>query len=114
MSIEIPPCLVCGQHFDNIFDATDHMIDDNDEEEFDPSISLPNGYKLMFGSFLRQLFEKADKPEEIKTIVQLTYGTLYAAQSDIPLMKKLVEDAIIHEHMFELDRELKNLLEGDE
>jgi hypothetical protein len=40
---------------------------------------------------------------------------LYAAESDIGLMKKLVEDAIIHEHMSEIDYELKELLdEGEE
>jgi hypothetical protein len=89
------------------------MVDDNDEEEFNPTISLPSGYQLLFGSLLRQLYEKADDPEEVKTIVELTYATLYAAESDIPMMKKLVEDAIIHEHMFEIDKELKNLLEED-
>jgi len=87
------------------------MVDDNDEEEFNPVISLPSGYQLLFGSLLRQLYEKADDPEEVKTIVELTYATLYASESNIPLMKKLVEDAIIHEHMFEIDRELKKLLE---
>ena len=110
---DIPPCSVCGQHFDNIFEAVDHMVDDNDEEEFNPTISLPSGYQLLFGSLLRQLYEKADDPEEVKTIVELTYATLYAAESDIPMMKKLVEDAIIHEYMFEIDKELKNLLEED-
>ncbi len=113
--IEIPPCAVCGQQFDNIFEATDHMIDDNEEEEFNPEIILPNGYRLLVGSLLRQLFDKADDPEEVRSIVQLTYGTLYAAESDIGLMKKLVEDAIIHEHMSEIDYELKELLdEGEE
>jgi hypothetical protein len=29
------------------------------------------------------------------------------------MMKKLVEDAIIHEHMSEIDYELKELLEED-
>jgi len=113
--IEIPPCAVCGQQFDNIFEATDHMIDDNEEEEFNPEIILPNGYRLLVGSLLRQLFDKADDPEEVRSIVQLTYGTLYAAESDIGLMKKLVEDAIIHEHMSEIDDELEELLnEGEE
>ena len=113
--IEIPPCAVCGQHFDNIFEAVDHMIDDNEEEEFNPEIILPNGYRLLVGSLLRQLFDKADDPEEVRSIVQLTYGTLYAAESDIGLMKKLVEDAIIHEHMSEIDDELEELLnEGEE
>lgn len=89
------------------------MIDDSDEEEFNPVLSLPGGYQLMFGSLLRQIFEKADDPAEVRTIAELTYGTLYAAESNMPLMKRLVEDAIIHEHMFEIDNELKGLLEGD-
>jgi hypothetical protein len=91
------------------------MIDDNGEEEFNPEIILPNGYRLLVGSLLRQLFDKADDPEEVRSIVQLTYGTLYAAESDIGLMKKLVEDALIHEQMSEIDDELKELLnEGEE
>ena len=90
------------------------MIDDSEEEEFNPILSLPGGYQLMFGSLLRQIFDKADDPEEVRSIVELTYGTLYAAESNIPMMKKLVEDAIIHEHMFEIEEELKGLLEGDE
>jgi hypothetical protein len=89
------------------------MVDDNDEEEFNPIVSLPSGYQLLFGSLLRQLYEKADNPEEVKNIVELTYATLYAADTDIPMMKRLVEDAIIHEYMFEIDQELKELLEGD-
>lgn len=111
--IEIPPCKICGQHFDNIFDATDHLIEDNGEEEFNPEIILPNGYRLLVGSMLRQLFESADNPEEVRTITQLTYGTLYAAETNVSLMKKLVEDAIIHEHMSDIDKELKRLLEED-
>ena len=111
--IESPPCGICGQQFDNIFEATDHLIEDNGEEEFNPEIILPNGYRLLVGSMLRQLFESADDPEEIRTITQLTYGTLYAAETNISMMKKLVEDAIIHEHMSEIDDELKELLEED-
>ena len=111
--IDIPPCGICGQHFDNIFEATDHLIEDNGEEEFNPEIVLPNGYRLLIGNMLRQLFESADDPEEIRTITQLTYGTLYAAETNVGLMKKLVEDAIIHEHMSEIDDELKELLEED-
>ena len=89
------------------------MLDDNEEDDFNPILSLPSGYQLMFGSLLRQLYEKADNPDEVRTIVELTYGTLYAAESNLPMMKKLVEDAIIHENMFEIDDELEKLLEED-
>ena len=111
--IEIPPCGICGQHFDNIFEATDHLIEDNGEEEFNPEIILPNGYRLLVGSMLRQLFDNAENPEKVRNITQLTDGTLYAAESDIGLMKRLVEDAIIHEHMSLIDEELEELLEED-
>ena len=93
-----------------MFEATDHMTDDAEEDEFNPELKLPNGYTLLLGNLLRQLYYKADEPEEVRTITQLTFGTLYAAQTDMTLMKKLVEDAIIHEHMSELDDELKGLL----
>lgn len=111
--IEIPPCGICGEQFDNIFDATDHLVEDSGDKEFNPEVVLPNGYKLMLGSMLRQLFDSADKPDDVRTITQLTYGTLYAAENNIGMMKKLVEDAIIHEHMSEIDDELKELLEED-
>ena len=111
--IEIPPCGICGEQFDNIFDATDHLVEDNGDKEFNPEVVLPNGYKLMLGSMLRQLFDSADKPDDVRTITQLTFGTLYAAENNIGMMKKLVEDAIIHEHMSEIDDELKELLEED-
>ena len=89
------------------------MVDDNDEEAFNPIISLPSGYQLLFGNLLRQLYDKADNPEEVRSIVELTFGALYAAESDIPMMKRLVEDAIIHESMFEIEHELKKLLGGE-
>lgn len=114
MEIEIPKCEVCGTEFDNIFDATDHLTDDNDEEEFNPKFVLPNGYVLLLGGLLRQLYDKADQPDEIRTITQLTFGTLYAANTDVTKMKQLVEDAVIYSHMSEIDEELKELLEEEE
>lgn len=111
MTFEIPKCYVCGTEFDNIFDATDHLVEDNGEEEFEPKIVLPNGYTLLVGSLLRELFHSADEPERIRTLTQLTFGTLYAASNDAGSMKKLVEDAIVYDHMSYIDEELQELLE---
>ncbi len=107
---DIPPCKVCGQHFDNIFEATDHLIDDEGGEYFDPKLILPGGYQLMIGSLLRCIYSMADNPEEIKGITQSTYATLYAAESSPKKMKKYIEDIVIHEEMRQFDSELIHFL----
>ena len=111
--IEIPQCKICGTNFDNIFDAVNHLMDDEDEV-FDPVLKLPNGYSLLLGSLLEELYRHADEPDAIKDITEMTYATLYAAQTDVTQMKELVEEAIIKQHMVDIDDELKELLEEDE
>jgi len=110
--IEIPQCKICGTNFDNIFDAVNHLMDD-DDEVFDPILKLPNGYSLLLGSLLEKLYRNAEDVALVKDITEMTYATLYAAQTDVTQMKGLVEDAIIKQHMVDIDEELKELLEGD-
>jgi hypothetical protein len=104
---------VCGTEFDNIFDAVNHLMDD-EEDVFDPMLKLPNGYSLMLGSLLEELYHSADDADRIRDITEMTYATLYAAQTDLTQMKELVEEAIIKQHMVDIDDELKELLEEDE
>ena len=111
--MKIEPCKVCGTHFDNIFDAINHLIED-DEEIFEPIYQLPNGYALMLGSLLEELYYHADEPETVRSITEITYATLYAAQSDVVKMKDLVQEAIINQHMSTIDKELEELLEENE
>jgi len=108
--IDIPQCGVCGTNFDNIFDAINHLIED-DEEIFEPTYQLPSGYSLMLGSLLEELYHHADEPDVIKDIAETTYAMLYAAQTDVVHMKALVEEAIINQHMSSIDKELQELLE---
>ena len=110
---KIPKCKICGQQFDNIFEATDHLLDDIGSEPFDPKLILPSGYQLMIGSLLRCLYDYADKPENIREITQSTYATLYAAETNPGKMKKFIEDMIIHEHMSSFDQDLVSLLEEE-
>ncbi len=110
--IEIPQCKVCGTQFDNIFDAVNHLMED-DDDVFDPMLRLPNGYSLLLGSLLEEIYMHSDDPAFIKDITEMTYATLYAAQTDVVQMKELVEEAIIKQHMFDIDDELKELLEED-
>jgi len=104
---------MCGQQFDNIFEATDHLLDDIGEEAFDPKLILPNGYTLMIGSLLRCIYAYADKPEEVKSITQSTYATLYAAEKNPGQVKHFIEDMIVREHMNSFDKDLHELLEEE-
>jgi len=110
--IEIPQCSVCGTQFDNIFDAVNHLMED-EEDVFDPVLKLPNGYSLLLGSLLEELYRHADEPDVIKDVTEMTYATLYAAQTDITKMKDLVQEVIVKQHMVSIDEELKELLEED-
>lgn len=109
MDRNIPPCPECGEHFENVFQATDHLLEDDDE--FDPALVLPNGARLMIGSLLRCLYKYADKPDQIKTITQSTYMTLFTAETQPEAIKDIVEEMIIESQMMEIDNEIKQLLE---
>jgi hypothetical protein len=110
MNKEIPPCPECGERFENVFEATDHLLED--DEEFDPALVLPNGARLMIGSLLRCLFKYANKPEQIKSITQSTYMTLFTAETQPEAIKDIVEEMIVESQMLEIDDEIKNLLGG--
>jgi len=112
MNKEIPPCPQCGERFENVFEATDHLLED--DEEFDPALVLPNGARLMIGSLLRCLFKYADKPEQVRSITQSTYMTLFTAETQPEAIKDIVDEMIIESQMMEIDDELKQLLEKGE
>jgi hypothetical protein len=110
MDNKVPPCPECGEQFDNVFQATDHLLED--DEEFDPSLILPNGSRLMIGSLLRCLYKYAERPEQVKVITQSAYMTLFTAETQPDAIKDIVEEMIIKSQMMEIDDELKQLLEG--
>lgn len=110
--INIPPCPECGEHFENVFDATDHLLEDGDE--FDPALILPNGYRLMIGSLLRCMYKYADSSEQIKDITQSTYMTLFAAEIRPEVIGRMVEDMVVASQMMDIDDDLKKLLETGE
>jgi len=112
MDNKVPPCPECGEQFDNVFQATDHLLED--DEEFDPSLILPNGSRLMIGSLLRCLYKYAERPEQVKVITQSAYMTLFTAETQSDAIKDIVEEMIIKSQMMEIDDEIKQLLEGGE
>jgi hypothetical protein len=108
----IKPCPECGEQFDNVFDATDHLLEE--DEEFDPALVLPNGYRLMIGSLLRCIYRYADDADKVKDVVQDTYMTLFTVEMEPSTVVEVIEDMIVGSSMAGLDDELKELLEGGE
>lgn len=105
-------CPECGEQFDNVFDATDHLLED--DEEFDPALVLPNGYRLLVGSLLRCMYRYANEPDQIKTITQSTYMTLFTAETSPSTVVEVIEDMIVDSSMVGIDDELKRLLADGE
>jgi hypothetical protein len=105
-------CPECGEQFDNVFDATDHLLED--DEEFDPALVLPNGYRLLIGSLLRCMYRYASEPEQIKSITQSTYMTLFTAETSPSTVVEVIEDMIVDSSMVGIDDELKRLLADGE
>jgi predicted nucleic acid-binding Zn ribbon protein len=44
-------CPECGEILDDAFDVVEHMVEDG--EEFNPSMIMPGGFRLLLGSLLR-------------------------------------------------------------
>ena len=105
-------CPECGEQFDNVFDATDHLLED--DEEFDPALVLPNGYRLLIGSLLRCMYRYAEEPEQIRDITQSTYMTLFTAETSPSTVVEVIEDMIVDSNMVGIDDELKRLLADGE
>ena len=110
---KIKPCATCGEQFANVFEATDHLVEEGGDEIFDPCLILPGGYSLMIGSLLRCLFSHANNPAQIKSITQSTYATLYAAELSPKGMQKIIEEMVVSEQMSNFNFELKKLLENE-
>ena len=107
---DIPPCKICGEQFDNIFDATDHLIENENGEYFDPKLILPGGYQLLIGSLLRCIYEASTSPRSVRDITQSVYATLYAAESTPRKMKEYIEDVVVSQEMRNIDKELVHFL----
>ena len=105
-------CNECKKEFEDSFELIDHVLED--DEEFDPSLILPNGSRLMIGSLLRCLYKYAERPEQVKVITQSAYMTLFTAETQPDAIKDIVEEMIIKSQMMEIDDEIKQLLEGGE
>ena len=105
---EYNKCHDCGEEFDNSFDLIDHTMGDDDE--FDPYLILPNGYRLMLGSLLKFIYDEAEDTEQIRHIAQSTYVTLFAAENGYDLIDTLIEDMIVKSSLQNFDKSLQQLL----
>jgi hypothetical protein len=115
MNLEDQPpyntCNECGQEFDSSFELVDHLLED--DEEFDPYLVLPSGYRLMLGSMLKFIYNNADSPEQVKLITQSTYVTLFASENGFEPIEELIEDMVVKSALKDFDDSLKTLLEEE-
>ncbi len=109
---ELPDCPECGQKFANAFEAVHHMLED--DQEFDPALILPGGYRLMIGSLLRALFENRNDEEYVSEILQSAYITLFTAETEPDIIGETVEDIIVESVMEDFDGELNKLFKAGE
>lgn len=98
--------------FESAFDAVEHMLED--DEDFNPYLILPNGYKLMIGSLLRTLYDNSDDQQTIKDVVESTYMTLYTAETNPEMLQEVITDLVVDSAMEELDDSLRRILENGE
>lgn len=106
----IPKCPECGQKFTDVFEAVDHMLED--DEEFDPALILPGGFRLMVGSLIRAFYDNRFNAECISDIAQDAYGTLFLAETTPDLISDTIEDIIVEDTMENFDNELKKLFKN--
>lgn len=109
---DLTDCPECGERFESAFDAIDHLMED--DEEFDPTLILPNGYRLLVGSLLRGLYVNRHNPDFIKNITESTYATLFTAEFKPEVLGETVEDIIVETEMEKFDVQLKNLFRNGE
>jgi len=105
-------CEECKRGFNDAFEFVDHFFEGSDEE-FDPALILPNGFKLMIGSLLRFINGKANDEESIRHITQSVYVTLFAADSDLDIVAEFVENMVVKTEMDKFDLSLRKLLEKE-
>ena len=102
-----PACDFCGETFDNVFEWTDHALED-DEEYFNPALILPTGYKLMVGAFLRYIYGINDV-NKVKEAAESVYLTLWLAENQPSKVDKNILDMVVSTSMDNFDEELKKI-----
>ena len=105
-------CPECGEILDSAFDVVEHMVEDG--EEFNPSMIMPGGFRLLLGSLLRGLYDNKDDAEYISQITQSAYITLFTAEHYPEMIGETVEDIIVESVMENFDGELSKLFKDRE
>lgn len=106
-------CPDCGEKFANIFEEADHMVED-ENNIFDPTFELQEGYSLRLGSLLRNLYNYANNPVEIRRLTEETFEVLYFATMFPDRFTRYAKEAFINAAMRGLDYEYKKLVENED
>lgn len=66
-------CTFCGEHFDNVFEAVDHL-----DEKFDPEFIVSNKVRLGLGEMLYKVY--SDGGQDLKEWAEEMFSALYIAE----------------------------------
>jgi len=105
-------CPECGEILDSAFEVVEHMLEDG--QEFNPSMIMPAGFRLLLGSLLRGLYDNRNDVEYISQVTQAAYITLFTAEHFSSMIGETVEDIIVESVMENFDGELRKLFKNRE
>jgi hypothetical protein len=108
----IPSCPECGEKFDNIFTAVEHMLDD--DEEFNPAFILPGGIRLMLGTLMWNIYQRRNEPDVVSELAQDCYATLAMGEFMPEAIPNVLNDLLVEDAMENFDDELKQLFKNRE
>lgn len=110
---KIRRCKECGARFANIFEEVDHLVE-NEEELFDPTFQLQEGYSLRLGSLLRNFYNQASNPAETRRLAEETFEVLYMANISPEKFTRYAKEAFIRAVMRGIDYEYQKLIEEED
>lgn len=88
------------------------MVEDEDDV-FDPTMEIQEGYSLRVGSLLRNIYNNANNPIETRRLAEETFEMMYLATIDPKRFTKYAREAFISAVMRGVDYEYQRLLEKE-
>lgn len=106
---KIAPCPECGQHFNNVFEAVDHLLEDG-QPRFEVAHRLSDGFRLLLGTLMREMYANAGDPDTIRFVAEQTFMNLYFSHRAPSETKKFRDNVLVERSMKNIEKELYELL----
>ena len=81
-------CGFCGESFDNVFEAVDHL-----DEEFNPNFIVSETLRLKIGDLLYEVYQKGNA--ELKELAEMLFSSIYIAEKRPEILTHVLDE---HNH----------------